>query len=86
MLIVDGPQGRLLRQEPDGTLATVADLTALGRPPFNELVVDATGTAYVNGGPGIVRVRRDGSMRAVADGCHGQRHGLGRRWPHARRR
>jgi hypothetical protein len=31
MLIVDGPQGRLLRQEPDGTLATVADLTALGR-------------------------------------------------------
>ena len=43
MLVVDGPRGRLLRQEPDGTLATVADLTALGRPPFNELVVDATG-------------------------------------------
>jgi sugar lactone lactonase YvrE len=68
MLVVDGPQGRLLRQEPDGTLDTVADLTALGRPPFNELVVGATGNAYVNGGPGIVCVRPDGSMRQVADG------------------
>jgi sugar lactone lactonase YvrE len=68
MLVVDGPQGRLLRQEPDGTLATVADLTALGRPPFNELVVGATGNAYVNGGPGIVCVQPDGSTREVADG------------------
>jgi sugar lactone lactonase YvrE len=68
MLIVDGPQGRLLRQEPDGTLATVADLTALGRPPFNEIVVDPAGNAYVNGGPGIVRVQPDGSMREVAGG------------------
>jgi sugar lactone lactonase YvrE len=68
MLVVDGPGGRLLRQEPDGTLATVADLTALGSPPFNELVVDAAGNAYVNGGPRIVRVGPDGSMREVADG------------------
>jgi sugar lactone lactonase YvrE len=68
LLVVDGPAGRLLRQEPDGTLATVADLTTLGRPPFNELVVDAAGNAYVNGGPGIVRVQPDGSMREVADG------------------
>jgi sugar lactone lactonase YvrE len=68
MLIVDGPRGRLLRQEPDGTLDTVADLTVLGRPPFNELVVDAAGNAYVNGGPGIVLVRPDGSMREVARG------------------
>jgi sugar lactone lactonase YvrE len=68
MLVVDGPQGRLLRQEPDGTLDTVADLTALGRPPFNEIVVDPAGNAYVNGGPGIVRIQPDGSMREVADG------------------
>ena len=68
MLVIDGPAGRLLRQEPDGTLGIVADLTALGRPPFNELVVDAAGNAYVNGGPGIVCVRPDGSMRQVADG------------------
>ena len=72
MLIVDGPRGKLLRQEPDGTLDTVADLTASGRPPFNELVVDSTGNAYVNGGPGVVCVHPDGSMREVADGL---------RWP-----
>ncbi len=72
MLVVDGPQGRLLRQEPDGTLGTLADLTALGRPPFNELVVDPAGIAYVNGGPGIVCVQPDGSMRGVAGGL---------RWP-----
>jgi sugar lactone lactonase YvrE len=68
MLIVDGPRGRLLRQEPDGTLDTAADLTVLGRPPFNELVADVAGNAYVNGGPGIVLVRPDGSMREVARG------------------
>lgn len=72
MLIVDGPTGKLLRQEPDGSLATVADLTAVGRPPFNELVVAPDGTAYVNGGPGIVCVRPDGGVRVVADGL---------RWP-----
>jgi sugar lactone lactonase YvrE len=69
MLVVDGPRGRLLRQEPDGTFDTIADLTAFGPPPFNELLVDAAGNAYVNGGPGkIVCVRPDGSMREVADG------------------
>lgn len=68
LLVVDGPRGTLLRQEPDGTLDIVADLTQLGRPPFNELVVDAAGNAYVNGGPGIVCVQPDGSMRKVADG------------------
>lgn len=68
LLIVDGPQGRLLRQEPDGTLVAVADLTRLGRPPFNEIVVDPVGNTYVNGGPGVVLVRPDGSMREVADG------------------
>ena len=68
MLIVDGPQGRLLRQEADGTLATAADLTAAGQPPFNELVVGPAGNAYINGGPGIVCVQPDGSMREVAGG------------------
>jgi sugar lactone lactonase YvrE len=72
MLVVDGPPGRLLRQEPDGTLATIADLTVIGRPPFNEIVVDAAGIAYVNGGHGIACVRPDGSVRKVADGL---------RWP-----
>jgi sugar lactone lactonase YvrE len=29
MLVVDGPRGSLLRQEPDGTLNTVAELAAI---------------------------------------------------------
>jgi sugar lactone lactonase YvrE len=69
LLVVDGLQRLLLRQEPDGTLETVADLTGFGPAPFNELVVDAAGNAYVNGGPGlVVLVRQDGTVREVADG------------------
>ncbi len=69
LLVVDGPRGLLLRQEPDGALSTVSDLTGFGSPPFNELVVDATGNAYVNGGPGVVVcVAPDGTVRQVADG------------------
>jgi sugar lactone lactonase YvrE len=69
LLVVDGPRGLLLRQAPDGALRTVADLTGFGSPPFNELVVDASGNAYVNGGPGlVVRVAPDGTVRKVADG------------------
>lgn len=52
LLVIDGPQRRLLCQEPDGTLGTFADLTGFGPAPFNELVVDAAGNAYLNGGPG----------------------------------
>jgi sugar lactone lactonase YvrE len=69
LLIVDGPRRLLLRQEPNGDLVTVADLTGFGPAPFNELVVDAAGNAYVNGGPGIVVcVAADGMVRVVADG------------------
>jgi sugar lactone lactonase YvrE len=69
LLVIDGPRGLLLRQEPDGALSIVADLTSYGSPPFNELVVDATGNAYVNGGPGlVVCVAPDGTSRKVADG------------------
>jgi sugar lactone lactonase YvrE len=69
LLVIDGPRRLLLRQEPDGTLRTVADLTDFGPAPFNELVVDGAGNAYVNGGPGtVVCVRPDGSVRKMADG------------------
>ncbi len=71
--------GRLLRQDPDGALVTHADLTGLSRHPWNEIVVDGRGNAYVNnagfdfpGGefaPGtIALVTPDGSARQVADG------------------
>jgi sugar lactone lactonase YvrE len=73
LLVIDGPQRLLFRQEEDGSLVTVADLTGFGLAPFNELVVDSAGNAYVNGGPGIVVcVGRDGNVREVADGL---------RWP-----
>ena len=68
LLVVDGPRRLLLGRQPDGTLDAVADLTSLGSTPFNEIVVDAVGNTYVNGGPGtVVLVRPDGSVVKVAD-------------------
>src|SRR5262245_38381339 len=81
LLVVSAREGRLVRQEPDGSLVTHGDLAAASSPPAgNELVVDARGNAYVNGGgfdlmtgepfaPGVVAlVQPDGSARRVADG------------------
>ena len=77
LLVVSGPEALLLRQEPDGTLVTHADLGGLAEG-FNEIVVDARGNAYVNGGTfdfetgegmesGVVAlVRPDGSAQEVA--------------------
>jgi sugar lactone lactonase YvrE len=79
MLIVSGPEARVLRQEPDGRLVVHAELGDFGSG-FNEIVVDAIGNAYVNGGDFdptadrdsangvIVLVAPDGSTRQVADG------------------
>ena len=77
LLVVSGPEGRLLRQEPDGTLVDHADLSGYGG--LNEIVVDGRGNVYLNGGnefdpaaqtaPGfIVLVTPDGAVRRVADG------------------
>jgi len=80
LLVVSGREGLLLRQEPDGSLATHADLRGLSDRAWNEIVVDGRGNAYINGGgfdlmageefaPGIVAlVTPDGSVRQVADG------------------
>jgi sugar lactone lactonase YvrE len=79
LLIVAGREGRLVRREPDGTLVTHADLSGLAAPPWNDIVVDPAGNAYVGntgfdfpGGafaPGtVVRVAPDGTAREVADG------------------
>jgi sugar lactone lactonase YvrE len=77
LLVVAGPESRLLRQEPDGTLVDHADLSGLGAG-LNEIVVDGRGNVYVNGGtdfhpdageaPGFVAlVTPDGAVRRVAD-------------------
>ena len=81
LLVVAARDGRLLRQEPDGSLVTHADLSGLSDPghPWNEIVVDGRGNAYLNnqgfdfpGGefaPGtIALLKPDGSARLVADG------------------
>ena len=78
LLVVAGPEGRLLRQEPDGSLVDHADLRELDIN-LNELVVDGRGNIYVNGGtdfhpgegeaPGFVAlVTPDGDVRRVAEG------------------
>lgn len=79
LLIISARDGLLLRQEPDGSLATHADLTGPSRYPWNEIVVDGLGNIYLNnigfdfpGGefaPGIIAlVTPDGTLRQVADG------------------
>jgi sugar lactone lactonase YvrE len=77
LLVVSGPEGLLLRREPDGSLVTHADLRGLS-DGFNEIVVDGRGNVYVNSPcfrlgeeefrPGILAlVTPDGSARQVAD-------------------
>jgi sugar lactone lactonase YvrE len=68
LLVVSTSDGLLLRQEPDGSLVTHADLSSLGTEGWNEVTVDGRGNAYINGGPGIiVMATPEGSARQVAD-------------------
>jgi sugar lactone lactonase YvrE len=78
LLVTAGPEGRLLRQEPDGSLVDHADPSALGGG-LNEIVVDGRGNVYVNGGsdfhpdegeaPGFINlITPDGTVRRVAEG------------------
>lgn len=46
MVIMSGP--RILRLEPDGSLAIHADLTSLCELGWNEIVVDGRANAYIN--------------------------------------
>jgi sugar lactone lactonase YvrE len=77
LLVVDSARRRLLRREADGSLAEHADLAAVAEKPWNDIVVDERGNAYVNsigfdfpGGdfaPGLVaRVTPDGAVDQVA--------------------
>jgi sugar lactone lactonase YvrE len=78
LLVVSGGEGRLLRQEPDGTLVTHAELGHLSPYPWNDIVVDQHGTVFVNNinfefgagepRPGLIAaVTPDGAVRQVAD-------------------
>jgi sugar lactone lactonase YvrE len=79
LLVVSARDRLLLRREPDGSLVTHADLSGLSDHPWNDIVVDGRGNAYVGnigfdfpGGefaPGtLALVAPDGSVRQVADG------------------
>ncbi|MBA3868745.1 MAG: SMP-30/gluconolactonase/LRE family protein [Anaerolineae bacterium] len=79
LLIVSSADGTLLCRQPDGTLATYANLRGLSDKGWNEIVIDSRGNTYVNGGgfnlgsepfvPGMIGlVTPDGSTRQVADG------------------
>jgi sugar lactone lactonase YvrE len=79
LLIVSAHDRLLVRREPDGSLVTHADLRSLSEHPWNDIVVDGRGNAYVGnigfefpGGefaPGsLALVTPDGSARQVAGG------------------
>ena len=82
LLVVAGGDAVLLRAEPDGSLGPFADLSAITGEPWNEIVVDGFGRAFVNSvgfdfpgeppagdhAPGVVAlVAPDGAARLVAD-------------------
>jgi sugar lactone lactonase YvrE len=76
LVIVSSRDGQLLRQRPDGYLVTYANL---GRPGWNDIVIDGHGHTYVNRAgfnpvageafaPGFVyQVSLKGAVRQVAD-------------------
>ena len=79
LLIVSASDRLLLRREPDGPLVTHADLSTLSEHPWNDIVVDGRGNAYIGNigfdfpeaefAPGtLALVTPDGLARQVADG------------------
>jgi sugar lactone lactonase YvrE len=78
-VMVDSNGQRLVRRESDGSLVTHADLAGLSDHPWNDIVVDGRGNAYVNnigfafpGGefaPGFVALATpNGVVSRLADG------------------
>ena len=79
LLVVAGQEAQLLRGNPDGSLSTYAELGNISGRPWNDIVVDGRGNAYVGNigfdfpegefTPGILALATpEGSARQVADG------------------
>jgi sugar lactone lactonase YvrE len=77
LLVVCSPRRQLLRQEPDGGLVVHASLGAVSDKPWNEVVADGRGNAYLNctgfdfpreePAPGLLAVATaDGAVRQLA--------------------
>ncbi|MGH8826261.1 MAG: SMP-30/gluconolactonase/LRE family protein [Jiangellaceae bacterium] len=78
LVVVDSAQRRMLRRELDGSLVPYADLSEISGTPWNDIVVDDRGNAYVNTigfdfpegefAPGlVVLVTPEGTVAQVAD-------------------
>ena len=78
LLVVSSSTRQVLRRKPDGSLEQYADLAPLSTKPWNDIVVDGRGNAYVNSigfdfpeeefAPGIVvLLTPDGTVTPVAD-------------------
>lgn len=80
LLVIAGAARRLFREDEGGALRPWVDLAPLVDRPWNEIVVDRSGNAYVNSigfdmmageapGPGVIAlVRPDGRAEEVAGG------------------
>lgn len=84
LLVVSGRDAEVLRLDADRHLVPYGDLAPVTREPWNEVVVDGRGCAYVNTvgfdfprlrppegnrAPGVIaHVAKDGAVREVADG------------------
>jgi sugar lactone lactonase YvrE len=79
LLVVSSAASKLLVRDGAGTLAPYADLSPVSTKPWNDIVVDGRGNAYVNSigfhfpgeefGPGLIAlVTPEGRATAVADG------------------
>ena len=83
LLVVSSADRQVLRREPDGSLVLHADLAPVSTKPWNDVVVDARGSAYVKSigfdfpgeepAPGLVVLVRPG--RRAAAGSRGPRRG-----------
>lgn len=68
LLVVSGREARVMRRDKDGPFVQFADLSVLSADPWNEIVVDALGRAYVNSSAAVALITPEGDVRKVADG------------------
>lgn len=68
LAVVAGREAKIVCRQPDSTWTTLADLSSISVTPWNEIVADRRGNAYINNSEAIALISLDGSVRKVADG------------------
>jgi sugar lactone lactonase YvrE len=68
LAVVAGREARVVCRQADADWTTLVDLSSISATPWNEIVVDPRGNAYVNNSEAIALITPDGSVRKVADG------------------